>query len=172
MIKLLLALFLFFIFSAAFLTSCDLRSDTAKKEMEKFSGTPTPVPSPTAAEKPIDPADIVQVDTSLEGETIGINGDQQKKIIACTKFNNVMINGNGAVATITGVCRKIMFNGSGNKITADAVAEIVFNGSQNTMTYSRFPNGKRPTVTQNRPDNIVEHIPATPANPTDQKQRK
>lgn len=165
--KVLIALSLFC--TATPLTSCDVRSDIAKKEMEKFSGTPTPVPSPTAAEKPINPADVVQVDISLEGETIGINGDQQKKTIACTKFNNVMINGDGAVATITGVCRRIMFNGSGNKITADAATEIVFNGSQNTLTYSRFPNGKRPIVTQNRPDNTVEHIPARPA---DQKQAK
>lgn len=159
--KILIALSLFC--TAVFLTSCDLRSDTAKKEMEKFSGTPTPVPSPTAVEKPINPADVVQVDTSLEGETIGINGDQQKKTIACTKFNNVMINGDGAVATITGVCRRIMFNGNGNKITADATTEIVFNGSQNTLTYSRFPNGKRPIITQNRPDNTVEHVPAKAA---------
>ncbi|MEQ1922337.1 MAG: DUF3060 domain-containing protein [Pyrinomonadaceae bacterium] len=151
------------------MTSCDVRSDIAKKEMEKFSGTPTPVPSPTAVEKPINPADVVQVDTTLEAETIGINGDQQKKTIACTKFNNVMINGDGAVATITGVCRRIMFNGNGNKITADAATEIVFNGSQNTLTYSRFPNGKRPIVTQNRPDNTVEHVPAKAA---DQKQAK
>ena len=167
--KVLIALCLVCVFSAAFLTSCDLRSDIAKKEMEKFSGTPTPVPSPTVAEKPIDPADVVQVDTNLEGETIGINGDQQKKTIACTKFNNVMINGDGAVATITGVCRRIMFNGNGNKITADAATEIVFNGSQNTLIYSRFPNGKRPIVTQNRPDNTVEHAPAKAA---DQKQTK
>ncbi len=151
------------------LTSCDMRSGTAKEEMEKFSGTPTPMPSPTAAEKPINPADVVQIDTSLEGETIGINGDQQKKTIACTKFNNVMINGDGSVATITGVCRKIMFNGYGNQITADAATEVVFNGSQNTLTYSRFANGKRPIVTQNRPDNTVEHIQAKTS---DQKKSK
>ena len=166
--KVLLGLSLF-IFSAAFSMSCDLRSGTSKEEMDKFSGTPTPVPSPAATEKPIDPADSVAVDTSVEGELLGVNGDQQSKTIACTKYNNVTINGDACVVAITGVCRRIMVNGNGNKITADAASEFLFNGSQNYLTYSRFPNGKRPIVTQNRPDNTVEQVPAKPSKISDQK---
>ena len=51
-----------------------------------------------------------------------------------------------------------MVNGDSNHITADATMEIVFNGSDNSVTYSRAVNGKRPTVTQSREGNIVEQV--------------
>lgn len=141
--------------------SCDLRSGTAKREMEKFTSTPTPpiLPAPTA--EPLDPADVVTVDTSQEGPSIALYGEQKKESAACTKFNRVMVNGDDRIITIKGVCRQITINGDRNKVTTDAAMEFVFNGSENTVSYSRFANGKRPVVTENRPGNNVEKTPRT-----------
>lgn len=140
--------------------SCDLRSGTAKKEMEKFSDTPAPEPLPFAspAASPADPADVVEVDTNTEGEIIGVNGYNEKKTVSCSKFDRVMINGGRNNLTITGPCRQIMVNGDDNRIKADAVMDIVFNGTDNSVTYSRVVNGKRPVVSQNHEGNIVEQV--------------
>jgi len=149
------------IFLIVTLTACQ-PSGTAKNEMEKFSGTPTPYPSfsPTPEETPINPADIVQVDTSLDGDVLTVNGDGLKKTVDCKKYDQVMINGNSITATIKGACRRITVNGDGNQVTADAVMELVFNGTENKITYSHFPNGKRPSVTENQKGNVIEQVPA------------
>lgn len=149
--------------SIAVLASCDMRSETAKKEMEKFSGTPTPIPSPTPTEIPIDPADIVAVDINSEGDRISINADSQTKTAACPEFNSILINGNSNMITIKGPCRQVMVNGDNNEINADAAMEVVFNGSGNTVKYTRFPNGKRPSVTENQAGNQVEKVSADSA---------
>ena len=144
--------------SVAMLASCDLRSGIAKENMEKFNPTPTPPFSPTPTPVPIDPADIVVVDIDQEGDVLSVNGYDQKKTINCTKFNRVRVNGDTNLANIKGVCREIMINGDKNEITVDAAMEFVFNGSENKVKYSRFPNGKQPLVTQNRPGNIIEKV--------------
>jgi len=144
------------VLSIAILASCDFRSGIAKREMEKLSGTPTPSISPLPTPEPIDPADIVQVDTTLEGSTLTVNGASQNKTLSCSKFDRVMINGSGSVVTINGACRQIMINGNSNQIKADAAMEFVFNGTGNSLRYSRFANGKRPTVTENRSGNVIE----------------
>ena len=144
------------ILSAVFLLACE-PSGRGKDEMEKFSGTPTPTIAPAPTEEPIDQADVVQVDTSLDGDNLSVNAGEQKKTLDCTKYNNVMINTDAAVVTIKGACRKLTINGDRNQVTADAVMEMAFNGTANTVTYSRFPNGKRPLVTQNSAGNTVEH---------------
>lgn len=144
----------------AVFAACDMRSGIAKDEMEKFVTKPTPPIAPTPAEIPIDPADAVEVDISVEGDPISINIHEKKKTAACPKFNRIKVNGYANVITITGVCQQIMINGDRNDITADAAMEFVFNGSDNIVKYSRFPNGKRPLVTDNGPDNSAEKIAA------------
>jgi len=158
--KLLLTTFM--ILCIAFFASCDMRSGTAKEEMEKFSGTPTPTITPTATPTPIDPGDIVQVDTSVEGDVLSVNGQAQKTTLKCDKFNRVMINSGASTITITGACSQIMVNGNGNQITADAASEFVFNGADNSLKYARFANGKQPLVTDNQSANRVEKIPFEP----------
>lgn len=140
------------------LTSCDVQSGITKKAVEKYQPTPTPSISPTPTEIPIDPADVVVVDTSLQGEAILINGPNAKKTVTCTKFNRVMVNDSDNVVTIKGACRQITINGKRNEVTADAAMEFVINGTENNIRYSRFVNGKRPAVTQNGPVNVVEKI--------------
>ena len=142
------------------LASCDFRSGIAKQEAEKFNGTPTPSVSPTPTAVPIDPADIVQVDTSQNGEDLVFNGRQPSKTVACTKYNEVRINIDSATVTITGVCRQITINGNNNKIAADATMRFVINGVGNNIGYLRFPNGQRPLVTDNGNGNVIEKISA------------
>ena len=137
---------------------CDMRSQTAKDEMDKFSGTPTPTFSPKPAETPIPAADIVQVDMSVEGDPISVQGPEPPKNAGCPKFNRLKVNGSGKVLTIKGPCRQLMVNGDNNVITVDAAMEFVLNGSGNNIKYSRFVNGKRPTVADNGPDNNIEKI--------------
>ncbi len=142
--------------SVSFLTSCDLRSDTAKREMEKFSGTPTPTRTPMPAEIPIDPADVIRAETDVPGETISVAGSSLKRTISCSKFNRVMINGSRNVISVKGACKSIMVNGDGNQLISDGAVEFVINGETNTVNYSRFVNGKRPIVSDNAGGNVIE----------------
>lgn len=142
--------------AVATFAACDLRSGTAKQEMEKFSGSPTPPISPTPTPEPIDPADIVNVDTSQTGPSISIDGYEIKRSVNCTKYNRVLVNGDKSTITIKGVCRQVMINGDKNSVTADAAMEFVINGSENTVSYSKFANGKRPSVIENKPGNTIE----------------
>lgn len=140
------------------LASCDMRSGIAKQEMEKFEAAPTQTIPPSSTGTPINPADIVEVDINLEGDAISIDGHRQNKTTACTKFNRLIVNGDDSVFTIKGVCRRITINGDRNKITTEAAMEFVFNGSENVVKYSRYPNGKQPSVIQNQSGNIIEKI--------------
>jgi hypothetical protein len=160
----------FLVLWIAILTSCDMRSGIAKKEMEKYELAPTPTIAPQPTGTPIDPADIVQVDVYQEGDTISIDGLKQNKTAACTKYNRVTVNGDDSIVTVKGACRQMMINGDRNKVTADAAMEFVFNGSENVVKYSRFPNGKQPSVIDNRGGNVVEKIPAQGT--TDQQRQK
>lgn len=140
------------------LVSCDLRSGIAKDEEEKLNGTPAPSVSPTPTAVPIDPADVIQVDTSQSGDGLIVNGRQQNKTAACIKYNDVNINIESAVVTITGACRQITINGDNNRITADATMRFVVNGDGNNIGYLKFPNGQRPSVTDNGSGNVIEKV--------------
>ena len=147
---------LVFVISVAVVVSCDFRSGTAKEKMEKFSGSPTPPIPPVPTPTPVDPGDIVQVDTTVESETLTVDGDEQKRSVTCNKFDRVMVNGNSSVISIKGACRQVIINGDRNQIAADAAAEFIFNGTDNSLTYVRYVNGKRPAVTQGQPGNLIE----------------
>ncbi|MBK8466563.1 MAG: DUF3060 domain-containing protein [Chloracidobacterium sp.] len=148
-----------FVSMIAMLTSCDLRSGIAKEEMEKWEAKPTSTIQPSPSTTPPDPVDIVEVDTSVEGDPISANGYKQTTKTVCTKYNRLMINGSDGTITVAGVCRQIVINGDRNKITANAAMQLVLNGSDNIVKYLRYPNGKKPSVVENRPDNIIEKIP-------------
>lgn len=144
------------VMSFALLSACDMRSETAMREMEEFSGTPTPSISPTPTAEPIDPSDILTVDTSIEGPSVNIDGFELKKNVACTKYNRVMVNGDGNKVTVKGACSQIMINGDNNQVTVDATMAYILNGSENIVEYSKYANGKRPVVTENKPGNTIE----------------
>jgi len=124
--------------------------------MEKFTSSPTPPISPAPTEAPVAPTDILTVDTSLEGPSISIAGYEQKKTATCTKYNRVMVNGDDNTITIKGACSQIMVNGDNNQITAEAAMAFILNGTENTIKYSKYPNGRRPIVTENKSGNIIE----------------
>ena len=45
----------------AILASCDVRSETAKRDMEKFKSAPIPESSPLPIATPVDPKDVVEI---------------------------------------------------------------------------------------------------------------
>ncbi len=145
------------------LSSCDMRSGTAKREMEKFQSSPTPpiLPQPTGT--PVAANEIANVDTTVEGDKVSFEGYEEKSSLSCTKFNRVHINGDTNEVSIKGVCSRIMVNGDSNKIKIDAAVQLVFNGTNNTVQYSRYANGKMPIVTENRTGNLIEKAPTTTA---------
>ena len=142
------------------LISCDVRSERAKRALEKFEPAPIPVVSPTPEEAPIDPADVVQIDIGLQGEPLSVNKSGEKKTVVCDKYNQVMINNSETVVTIKGACRQLMINGNDNDVTAEALMSVVFNGEGNKVKYSRYANGKRPSITQNKSGNTTEKLAA------------
>ena len=142
-------------------------SDTSRDVPDTANSRPTI--SPTPEQTPIDPADIVQVDSTQQGRVLTVNGQTQKQTLNCTKYDRVYVNGSGSTATINGPCRQIMVNGDKNQITADAVAEFVFNGSGNQVTYSRFVNGKTPSIVDNAGGNDVQKVPHTAAKDANKK---
>jgi hypothetical protein len=139
------------------LASCDSQSGIAKKSVEKYTTTPTPI-SPTPTEEPIDPADVVHASTTERGPTISVTSKDKLNVV-CDKYNRVMISGSPKVVTIKGICSQLMLNGREHEVTIEAVTEIVFNGSENKVHYARYANGKRPIVTSNsRGENLTEKV--------------
>jgi hypothetical protein len=156
-------LVIFAVISLSILASCDVQSGIARKGVEKYIPTPTPSISPTPTEVPIDPADVLQVDTSVQGPLISIN-EKQKRSTVCDKYNRVMVNSSDNVVTIKRACSQVTINGDRNDVTVEAATEIVFNGSENKVRYSRYANGKRPLITDNKTGNLTEKTSAVAKN--------
>ncbi len=140
--------------TAVFFNGCDVQSGITKKSVEKYQPTPTPERL-IVTEEAIDPADVETVSTAESGPSVNINTEKDAKAANCSKYNNVMVNGNGREAAIKGNCNRIMINGDGNTITVGSVAEIVFNGHDNTVGYAKYSNAKRPVVSDNGSGNTA-----------------
>lgn len=145
---------------SSFLVACDVQSGIASKSVEKYVPTPTPEKTVEVVEK-IDPADVVTVDTAAQGDQISINPSDNKPNIDCKKYNRVIINGDAKTFTIKGACRQILVNGDRNKISVDAFSEIVLNGYDNNVEYSKYVNGKQPVITDNSKTNTVSKTDAS-----------
>jgi len=149
--------------SLALFTSCDLRSGTAKEEMEKFNGpSETPVAQPAPTDDPIDPADIIEVNADQPEDRITVNGYGKRQKVICDKLNRVAVNGEGNEVKINGPCRQMMINGDNNTVKMDAAFEIILNGEHSHVEYSGYANGKRPIVTDNGDYNAVEKVSFAP----------
>lgn len=144
----------------SFAAACDVQSDMAKKSVEKYQSSPTPPIVKATPEPPIDPADILTVDTSTPGPPISVNKTAGKKAVDCAKFNNVNVNADQQEIVIKGACNKLMINGDGNRITGVGFSEIVINGTDNTIEHAKYVNGKRPAVDDNASGNTVSKVAA------------
>ena len=147
-------LFTFIVAVSAAFGGCAAQSEIAKKSVEDLKSSPTPARVQQTPE-PIDPADVVTVDTTKQGVTLFANENDGKKSLNCKEYNRVMINGSRNEIAITGVCGQIMVNGHGNKVSAVAATEILTYGGQNEVTYSKFANGIRPAVTDSSGSNTI-----------------
>lgn len=139
---------------------CEVQSEMAKKSVEDYQTSPTPA-RVQQAPAPIDPADVVNADTTKPGPTLFANENDEKKSLNCKEYNRVMINGSRNEVTITGVCGQIIVNGQGNKVAAVAAGEIVTYGSQNEVTYTKIANGRMPIVTDSSGSNTVSKVAAS-----------
>src|SRR4030095_8202063 len=126
-----------------FQSACDVQSGITKKSVEKYAPTPTPEKTIAAVEQ-IDPADIVNVDTTVDGPQLSINKGDNKTNLDCNKYNRVQINDDARNVTIKGVCKRLMINGDKNQIIAAGLSEITLNGFGNDIQYSKYANGKKP----------------------------
>ena len=141
------------LFVFAFSAACDVQSGMTKKSVEKYTATPTPAAT-VAAAQPIDPADVINVDTAAQGPPISINKTDQKTA-DCDKYNRVTVNGDGREVNIKGTCSQLMINGDNAKVTAVALTEIIINGHDNNVQYSKYANGARPVIKDNGSGNTI-----------------
>lgn len=147
------------LFGVFLLTSCGSQNSPPVSETAR----PTQTPLVRTTEQ-IDPADVLNADTSESGETLYVNKGPEKVSLKCDKYNRVMINGSDNEVTISGVCSQILINGRMNRVTAIAAAEILAYGAENTVQYSKYANGKKPVVTDTSGTNTITKIPGTDAN--------
>ena len=150
---------LFTVFLIACMASgCDVQSGITKKSVEKYAPTPTASKTPEVVEK-IDPSDAINADTTVEGPKLSI-AKVTNKTLDCTKYNRVGINIDQQEVKITGVCKQLTLNGDRIRVEAVGVSEIVFNGANNTVKYSKYVNGKKPVIFDNGEGNLAEKAAA------------
>jgi hypothetical protein len=147
-----------FLFALVLLSACGSQPAT-NSEVPR----PTQTPLVRVTEQ-IDPADVINADTTEPGETLYANKGSEKLTLKCDKFNRVMINGSENEVTITGVCSQITINGKMNRVIAVAAAEIIAYGTENTVQYSKYANGKKPVITDTSKTNTITKVAATDAN--------
>lgn len=155
-----------------FFASCDVQSGITQKSLEKYQPTPTPERIAKPTEAPIDPADVMNVDVSVNGPILSVNAETDKKNLNCDKYNRVTINASEQEITIKGGCSKIVVNGRGNRITADGATEFVTYGQNNTIQYSKYVSGKRPILTDSNGTNTVSKVDAAGSKPAPAKSKR
>ena len=153
------SLIVFVAFVAFALAGCEAQSEVAKNTAEEYKPTATP-PRVLQTPEAIDPGEFLSADTTKQGPTLFADDDDGKKSLSCKEYNRVMVNGDRNEIVITGVCSQIMVNGVGNKITAEAAAEIVSYGSENNISYSKFANGKKPNITDSSGSSTIAKVAA------------
>ena len=148
-----------------FVSGCDVQSGITQKSLEKYQPTPTPERIATPPEEPIDPADVLNVDVTLDGPTLSVNKETDKKNLNCDKYNRVTINADDQKVKITGGCSKIVVNGRGNQIDAAGSTEIIAYGQNNTINYTKYVSGKKPLITDTSGTNTITKVAATDPKP-------
>ena len=155
-----------------FITGCELQSGITQKSLEKYQPTPTPEKIATAPEEPIDPADVLNADITLDGPTLSVNRETDKKDLNCDKYNRVTVNADEQKVKITGACSKIVVNGRGNHVSVEGSTEIVTYGQNNTVEYSKYVSGKKPIITDSNGTNTITKVASTGANTKPAKDKK
>lgn len=125
--------------------------------------TPTPERLARVEEK-FDPSDVIEADISDPGPTLLVSEETDRKDLKCDRYNRVMINSSDNKISITGACNQILVNGHRNRVTAAGAVEIIAYGSENTVEYSKYVNGKRPMITDTSGTNTISRSKAPSTN--------
>lgn len=155
-----------------FAASCNVQSGITQKSLEKYQPTPTPEKIVLPTEEPIDPADVMNVDISVDGPTLSVNSETDKKTLNCEKYNRVTINASDQDVTIKGGCSRIVVNGSGNRVSAEGATEIVAYGQDNKIEYTKYVTGKRPNITDSNGTNSITKVKASEAKSAPSRSKK
>ena len=70
-------------------------------------------------------------------------GDNAARTMKCSG-DAVTVGGNSNKLTLTGNCTQVVVSGNKNVVTVVAVGQIVVNGKQNTVTWSKSLKGAKP----------------------------
>ena len=146
-----------------FAASCNVQSGITQKSLEKYQPTPTTEKIVLPPEEPIDPADVLNIDVTVQGPTLSVNRETDKKNLNCDKYNRVTINASEQEITIKGGCSRIVVNGGANRIKAEGSTEIFTYGQNNTVEYSKYVSGKKPLINDSNGTNTISKV--APADP-------
>ena len=89
----------------------------------------------------------VAVAPAIAEPTWKLDASESSYSYVCGGSDWIAITGKGNTLTITGECAQLDVNGSGNKVTIEAVGAINISGNNNDVRYSRPAAGKqKPTI--------------------------
>lgn len=72
-------------------------------------------------------------------------GDNASRALKCNG-DAVTVSGDSNRLTLTGNCTQVVVNGNKNVVSVVAVGQIVVNGKQNTVTWSKSLKGAKPML--------------------------
>jgi hypothetical protein len=80
------------------------------------------------------------------GSKIEINGVNRRDTLNCGPKTKVEVNGTGHDLKLTGECKHVEVNGSGNRVRVEAAASIEVSGTNNSVTWKRGVGAEKPRV--------------------------
>jgi hypothetical protein len=75
-----------------------------------------------------------------------VDGMGRTETHACAPNEDVQINGQGHVITLTGPCRTVQVSGTSNQVKTDVAEKIQANGMSNSVSWKAGPGGKKPKI--------------------------
>lgn len=88
-------------------------------------------------------------------ETLSIDGSTGTTQPSDCAGRDVVVDGQGLVAELTGTCGRLTVKGTGNQVTAEKVAAIVLDGTGHIVKWGSAADSGEPAVTDSGTGNIV-----------------
>ena len=100
---------------------------------------------------------VITVKATRVADDIVVNGHDLRRTFTCNG-NNVVVNANDSTLSFRGECNEIQVNGSTNTINIDAVASIVLESADNTVSWKKAAKGDAPKIVDRSTGNKVTQI--------------